>query len=128
MIDLVGHTINKIEFNEDEQTVSLTVDGDKVFLIKVEGDCCSTGKLIGVSDNFCLDLPKKVVGTETRNEKFETDDFYQVYQDTLILENGQKINIVYDNRSNGYYGSSLETYYNGNQLWEFPEPPTNEEK
>lgn len=29
MIDLIGHILNKIIFNKEEETLSLTLDGDK---------------------------------------------------------------------------------------------------
>lgn len=125
MIDLVGHILNKIDFNREEQTLSLTVDGDKVFLIKVEGDCCSIGKFIIADGNWGLDLPSKIVGLKERNERFDADsEVYQVYEDTYSLENGKEFKIVYDNMSNGYYGSSLEVYYNSEKLWEFPKEET----
>lgn len=121
MIDLIGHVINKYEFNKKDETLSLTVDNDKVFLIKVEGDCCSTGKFIGVGDDYDLCLPQRVSKVEKSSGEFSVgSDSYVVYEETLVFENGKKLNIVYDNYSNGYYGSSLDTYYDGKRLWEFP--------
>lgn len=121
MIDLIGHTLNKVAFNKDEQIISLTIDGDKVFLIKVEGDCCSSGEFIGVTSEWNLDLPSKIVELKERRESFDAgSNSYQVYEDTYTLENGKTLTITYDNMSNGYYGSSLEAYYAGERLWEFP--------
>ena len=117
MIDLVGHTLNAVVFNSEEQTLSLTVDGDKIFLLRVEGDCCSTGKFLGVKDSY--DLPAKITAQHDRSESFQ-DGEYQVYETVLELENGGKITINYDNESNGYYGSTLDAYYNGERLWDFP--------
>ena len=119
MIDLIGHTLNKAEYNDEEQTLSLTVDNDKIFLLKVEGDCCSVGKFIGTSSDWDLDLPQKIVDSRERSESFR-DGEYKVYEETLVLENGREFKIVYDNKSNGYYGSSLDAYYNGERLREFP--------
>ena len=119
MIDLIGHTINKVVYNEEEQTLSLTVDDNKIFLIEVEADCCSSGKFLSVDEPY--DLPSKVVSEEDRQETFDRNyGDYTIYQRTLTLENGNKIYILYDNESNGYYGSSLDAYYNGERLWEFP--------
>lgn len=117
MLDLVGHTIDKVVYNLEEQTLSLTVDGDKVFLVKVEGDCCSTGKFLGIREPW--DLPSKVVRTEETSASFQ-DGEYQVYEQILHFESGGKLTILYDNESNGYYGSSLDVYYNGERLWDFP--------
>lgn len=119
MIDLIGHTLNKVEYNSEEQILSLTIDNNKVFLLRVEGDCCSTGKFLGVKEPYSSDLPSKIVEAHDRSESFQ-DGEYQVYETVLVLENGQKITINYDNESNGYYGSSLDAYYNGERLWEFP--------
>lgn len=120
MIDLKGHILNKFSFDQEDQTLSLTLDGDKVFLIKVEGDCCSVGKFIGLTSDYRLSLPQKVVETEERSESFKEGE-YTVYEQTYVLENGEKFTITYDNESNGYYGSSLGAYYNGELLWDFPE-------
>lgn len=117
MLNLIGHTIDKVVYNAEEQTLSLTVDGDKIFLIRVEGDCCSTGKFLGVKEPW--DLPSKVVSSENTSASFQ-DGEYQVYEQVLTLENGNKLSILYDNESNGYYGSSLDAYYNGERLWDFP--------
>lgn len=126
MIDLIGHTLNKVVFNEEEGTLSLTIDNDKMFLIKVEGDCCSVGKFIGVTSEYRLDLPSKIASEKERTESFDVDsESYQVYEQTYVLENGQEFKIVYDNMSNGYYGSSLDAYYKGEKLWDFPQEVAN---
>lgn len=119
MIDFIGHTLNKVVYNSEEQTLSLTLDNDKVFLIKVEGDCCSTGKFLGVKTPYESDLPSKIVSTEETSASFQ-DGEYQVYEQVLVLENGEKLTINYDNESNGYYGSSLDAYYGNERVWEFP--------
>lgn len=120
-LSFIGHTLNELSFNEEEKTLSLTLDGDKVFLLKVEADCCSQGKFIGLSEQYALNLPSKIVDIKEKSANFNAgDDFYQVYQETWILENGCKLNIVYDNLSNGYYGSSLDAFYGGEIMWEFP--------
>lgn len=116
MLDFVGHTINKVVYNSEEQTLSLTVDGDKIFLIRVEGDCCSTGKFLGVQNPY--NLPRKVVEQTERSESFQHGE-YQVYETTLKLDDESEIMILYDNESNGYYGSSLETYYGDKRLWDW---------
>lgn len=121
MIDLVGHILNKAEYNGEDQSLSLTVDGDKVFLLKVEGYCCSDGKFIGVTSSFRLELPSKVIATKKETTDFDVDsDCYRVYEETLVLENGKELKIVYDNMSNGYYGSNLAAYYGGKMLYGFP--------
>lgn len=120
MIDLKGHTLNKIAFNESDQTLSLTLDESKIFLIKVEGDCCSSGKFIGTSSEYDLHLPSKIVEEESeRNEMFENigSGLYQVYEKVYVLENGNKFKIVYDNESNGYYGSNLASYYDDEEVY-----------
>lgn len=117
MIDFIGHILNAAVYNSEEQTLSLTLDNDKIFLIKVEGDCCSTGKFLDVKEPY--DLPSKIVRTEETSATFR-DGEYQVYEEVLILENGQKLTINYDNESNGYYGSSLDVYYNNEKMWDFP--------
>lgn len=111
MLGLIGHVLNKVDFNEEDQTLSLTVDNDKVFLIKVNGDCCSSGKFIGASSDYDLDLPQKITGVKEREESFDAGDVYRVYEETYTLDNGRALTIVYDNRSNGYYGSGLDVYY-----------------
>lgn len=122
MIDLIGHVLNKADYNDEEKVLALTIDGDKVFLIKVEAECCSEGKFIGATSKYNLNLPSKIVGLKERSVSFDVDsDEYTVYEETYVLENGKELKIVYDNMSNGYYGSSLEAYYNGKKLWDFPE-------
>lgn len=122
MINLIGHILDKAEFNEEDQTLSLTIDNDKVFLLKVEGDCCSTGKFITAGEaDWRTELPQKIVDVQERGESFSTEDVtYRVYETRLQLENGQSFNIIYDNTSNGYYGSDLDTYYKGEQIYGFP--------
>lgn len=126
MIDFKGHTLNKVDYNSEEQTLSLTIDNDKIFLLKVEGDCCSTGKFLGVKEPYSSDLPQKIVEQTDRSESFQ-DGEYQVYESILHLENGEKVTINYDNESNGYYGSSLDAYYGGERLWDFPTTEAKEE-
>lgn len=112
MIDLIGHELNAINYNEEDKTLSLTIDGDKVYLIKVEGDCCSHGKFLGISTGLGIKFPQKIVDLKERCEDFGLDgEVYRVYEDTYKLENGDSFVILYDNISNGYYGSSLEAYY-----------------
>lgn len=123
MIDLIGHTLNAVAYNDEDKTLSITLDGDKIFLIKVEGDCCSVGKFISATDGWRLDLPSKIVELKERKEHFDagSDSSYQVYEDTYVLENGKTFTILYDNMSNGYYGSSLQAYYDGKLVWKFPQ-------
>lgn len=121
MIDLIGHVLNKADYNDEEKVLALTVDGDKVFLIKVEGECCSEGKFLGATSAYSLDLPSKIVDLKERNESFDVNyGEYTVYEEIYVLENGKELKIVYDNMSNGYYGSSLGAYYNGKKMWGFP--------
>ena len=126
MIDrLVGHTLNKFEFNYEDETISITIDGDKVYLIKVDADCCSSGKFLGVGYIYDDDLPSKIVSCEEVNQQTDlpSDGLYQVYSHKLTLENGEQILIVYDNKSNGYYGSSLEIYYEGSKDYDLESLP-----
>lgn len=127
MIDFTGHILNKYEYNEQEQTLSLTIDGDKVFLLKVEGDCCSTGKFTGVSRDWIYGLPQRIVEIKDRSESFRGGE-YQVYETTFVLENGEKFSVTFDNESNGYYGSTLESYYNDERLWSYPAEIEKKEK
>lgn len=120
MIDFKGHTLDKVVYNDEEKTLSLTLDGDKIFLIKVDADCCSSGDFLRVDEPYSL--PSKIVSVEDTSAQFDTNGgTYAVYQETLTLENGDKLRILYDNDSNGYYGSSLEAYYGNEKVWEFPE-------
>lgn len=119
MNELIGHTLNKVVYNDEEKTLSLTIDNDKIFLIKVYADCCSSGDFLKVDEPYSL--PSKIVSIEEKTAEFDSNGgSYQVYQEVVILENGEKLYILYDNDSNGYYGSSLQAYYNGEQVYEFP--------
>lgn len=130
MIDLTGHILNKVVLNTEEDTLSLTVDGDKIFLIKVDADCCSSGKFLGATDDWQLGLPSKITSINGRSESFKDGEYqvYQVYEDVYTLENGHEFKVTYDNESNGYYGSSLEAYYNGERLWKFPKEEAKSER
>lgn len=109
MNELKGHIINKVVLNKEDQVLSLTVDGNKTYLIKVYADCCSTGKFL---NEPLLGLPSEVVDIKEESVSIDIGgDVYQVYTETLIDKDGNKIVIAYDNLSNGYYGSSLEGYY-----------------
>ncbi len=112
------HILTALSYNEDEQTISLTIDDNKIFLIKLVGDCCSEGKFIGVSDSYRFELPQKIVEVTDRKEEFQ-DGEYKVSEYTLVLEDKGKIRIAYDNKSNGYYGSSLDVYYGGERVYNF---------
>lgn len=112
MNKLKGHTLNKVVLNEDKTELILTLDDDKCYILKVHSECCSEGGFVAVTQEW-LGLPQKIVNVEETKEidKKYTDELRQIYTKTLTLENGKKVNIVYDNISNGYYGSSLDGYY-----------------
>jgi hypothetical protein len=108
---LKGHIFTSYIFSETENTLSLTIDNDKIYLIILVPDCCSNGKFLYKNEEG--GFPDKVNSRITAIEGFTYDinDYYKVYSITFKLENHYDFSFVYDNTSNGYYGTNLKAYY-----------------
>jgi len=107
---LIGKTIIKVEKTEDSEYLRFTTDDAKTMLAYAEGDCCSRSWV----ESF--DEPSHMLGTVTGAADLDHvqesvddagDSYLQFYGFKITTGRGICV-IDYRNKSNGYYGGSLE--------------------
>lgn len=110
---LIGRTISGLSISDDDTVLVFYTDrGPEA--IHAEGDCCSSSwfhEILGTRSHL---IGQVITGSEKRSMpdpgSYADHDVLSDYGVMLTTPKG-RVDIVYRNDSNGYYGGYAERYY-----------------
>lgn len=118
MKELVGKIVQSIQVSNDQHYLKFTTDqGELIYF--AEGDCCSESWFADIMFDSEFNNKYPVLGAEkinvpdfviklANNDKRTRQEYEQVYGYKITQQNGESVDIIFRNSSNGYYGGSCE--------------------
>lgn len=105
---LIGHIIQNITFNEEDDTIVIVTDKSKFYLTP-EGDCCAHAYIYDFDQNAARAICGQMIH-EAHTYGFDSEDHYYGSMDTefySIQTHGGDLDIELRTEHNGYYGGRL---------------------
>lgn len=110
---LIGRTISGLSISDDDTVLVFYTDQGPV-AIHAEGDCCSFSWFHEILGTLSHLIGQTVTSVETRDlpcpDSYADHDSLADYGVMLTTPKG-RVDIVYRNDSNGYYGGYAKRYY-----------------